>query len=798
MISLNCCGLLLTDGDQFCSSCGRRSGRLADLAPQVINLSPSETEWNLPLRNLGPGTLPYRIEVSTPHIEVVGMPSGEILGGNNQSIRLRLGPDAPPQVTAVATIWTRDAARRSWWIKDEEREVRVPVTVSRQLAATLYVPTLTLFFADAAPSQCLYLFNQGDETAAVTIQAPSSFRLSRTLDLQGERVLSLSIEGRSDAAVWVMRIAPIGPEQSLEVVCGTQQFSVNLLPLLPPSRAVFKPDYVVGIDFGTSNTSLRLRKVADPNATPIAIGEDRFPSALFIDLAHPKSALIGQAAIDAYNPAGNNETFLVSGIKTLIRLDMEPYINHGPLWSVANLLRLYLTELRRMIHEYLDKEGVKDENNILYVFTLPVLDAGGEGVKYARQEDRMRRAAEQAGFPDDPDLVWTITEPRAAAQQIAHVLPTYAGMAGFPSGIGPDTRLCVVDAGGGTTDVCIGDLKIDDTGCWKFIERKGGALTKSPGSAVDMFQALRYPDPTDYSKGRVRPDDSEIGGNAIDMEIGYRSLPNGSDQPHFLPQAWNSMYQDLMEIALLPIRVERFLEGIRKLKEELSDFEHHAIDLSEEDEGLPELYKYFGSREEEAMAGCDPIFDYSKDVAPVIEAQWKDPNVGAHLQQLLTEAGGCDFVIPIGGTTLTPAYLRELRKWTGLETVETPKKERMTAIVNGAVWTYDARMERMLPTALTLLVQIGTEAKKKKVLSAFQPLSACSTFSQRYIPAEETLRLTLMTEQGGREIEIARSEMRSPASGDIRVQTSVSEGRTFRLSVSPTGGASQILWEVTL
>ena len=185
MISLNCCGLLLTDGDQFCSSCGRRSGRLADLAPQVINLPPFETEWNLPLQNLGPGTLPYRIEISTPHVEVIGVPSGEILGGNNQSIRLRLGPDAPPQVTAVATIWTRDAARRSWWIKDEEREIRVPVTVSRKLAATLHVPALTLLFADAAPSQCLHLFNQGDETAVVTIQAPPSFQLSRTLDLQG-------------------------------------------------------------------------------------------------------------------------------------------------------------------------------------------------------------------------------------------------------------------------------------------------------------------------------------------------------------------------------------------------------------------------------------------------------------------------------------------------------------------------------------------------------------------------------------------------------------------------------------
>ncbi len=799
MISLNCCGLLLTDGDQFCSSCGRRSGRLADLAPQVINLSPSETEWNLPLQNHGPGTLPYRIEVSTPHIEVIGMPSGEILGGNNQSIRLRLVPDAPPQVTAVATIWTRDAARRSWWIKDEEREVRVPVTVSRKLAATLYVPALTLLFADAAPSQCLHLFNHGDETAVATIQAPSSFRLSRTLDLQGERVLSLSIEGRSDAAVWVMQTAPIGLERTLEVICGTQKFSVDLQPLLPPNSAVFKPDYVVGIDFGTSNTSLRLRTVSSPDVIPASIGEDRFPSALFINPTYPKSALIGQAALLAWeDPTKPEDAFFVSGIKTLVRLELEPYISHGPLWSVANLLRLYLTELRRMIHEYLDKEGIKDENNILYVFTLPVLDSGGEGVKYARQEDRMRRAAEQAGFPDDTDLVWTITEPRAAAQQIAHVLPTYAGMAGFPSGIGPGTRLCVVDAGGGTTDVCVGTLKIDDTGCWKFVERKGGALTKSPGHAVALFQELRYPEPADGMRGRVRPDDSEIGGHAIDMEIGYRSLPNGSDQPHFLAQAWTTLYPDLAEITLLPIRVERFLNGICKLKEELSDFEHHAIDLSEEDEGVPELSKYFRSREEEAMAGCDPIFEYSKDVAPVVEEQWKDPNVGSHLQQILAEAGGCDFVIPIGGTTLTPAYLRELRKWTGLETVETPKKERMTAIVNGAVWTYDARMERMLPMALTLLVQIGTEAKKKKVLSAFQPLSACSTFSQRYIPAEETLRLTLMTEQGGREIEIARSEMRSPASGDIRVQTSVSEGRTFRLSVSPTGGAAQILWEVTL
>ena len=198
------------------------------------------------------------------------------------------------------------------------------------------------------------------------------------------------------------------------------------------------------------------------------------------------------------------------------------------------------------------------------------------------------------------------------------------------------------------------------------------------------------------------------------------------------------------------------------------------------------------------MAGCDPIFDYSKDVAPVIEEQWKDPNVGPHLQQLITEAGDCDIIVPIGGTTLIPTFLKELRKWSGMELAEMPKKERMAAVANGAVWTYDARMERMLPMALSLHIQIGTQTKRKKVLSAFQPLSASSTFNQLYSPAEETLSLTLVTEKDGQEIEIARNEMRSPASGEIRVQTSVSEGSTFRLTASSTGGAAQTLWEVTL
>ncbi len=804
MTSLNCCDLVLTDGYQFCPRCGRRSGRLADLPPQLLSLLPAQPEWDLPLRNLGPGALPFRLEVSTPHIEVIGTPSGEMAGGKDRNVRLRLRPDAPAQVTGVVTVWARDAARRHWWIKDEEREVRAPLTITRRQAATLYVPTQTLLFADAAPTQCLHLFNQGDEPAPVTVQVPPAFTLSKTTSLPGERVLGFTIEAHGAAAVWVTRAAPLGAERTLEVTCGSQKHRVELRPLLPPSRDRFKPDYVVGIDFGTRNTSLRLRKVGAPDEAPLSIGEDRFPSTLFVNPAHPKSAVIGNEAwtawINAWNDPAQPEVFLVNGIKTLIRLDLEPYTEkYGPEWSVAHLLRLYLAELRRMIHQHLDKQGIKDESNILYVLTLPVLDTGE---KYARQEERMRLAASQAGFPDDPDLVWTITEPRAAAQQIAHALPHYAGREGFPPGIGADTRLCVVDAGGGTTDVCVGVLKIDESGRWSFVERKGGALTKAPGPALDLFQELLYPQTDSSVRGRVRPDDREIGGNVIDMEIGYRAVPNGSDQPHFVPNAWTVLYPKLTDAASLPLRVDNFLTGIRKLKEQLSDFERHKINLAEEDEGDLELDKYFGSSQQDAMAGCDTIFDYPKDIAPVIEDQWKDPNVGVHLQEILKEAGGCDVVVPVGGTTLIPTFLKELRKWSGLELAEMPKKERMTAVANGAVWTYDARMERMLPMPLTLHIQIGRDILEKIVLNAYQPLAAISTFNRLMEMDEETLRLSLTAKQAvGKEVqtlEIARAEFRASPNGQMRVQTSVSEGRVFRLTVSPVGGPAQTLWEVSL
>lgn len=797
MTTLYCCDLVLTDGYQFCPRCGRRSGRLADLPPQSLSLPPGQPEWDLPLRNLGPGTLPFRVEVSTPHVEVIGTPGGELPGGKDRTVRLRLRPEAPAQFTGVVTVWASDAERRSWWVKDAEREVRVPLIVTRRQAATLYVPAQCLLFADAAPTQCLHLFNHGDEPAVVVVQVPPAFTVSKTLALPGERVLSLTIEGRGSAAVSVTRISPIGAERTLEVTCGAQHYVVDLRPLLPPSRDPFKPDYVVGIDFGTRNTSLRLRKVAAPDEAPIAIGEDRFPSALFINPAYPKNAVIGNDALNAWNdPTQPDDVFLVEGIKTLIRLNLEPYMeSHGPEWSIAHLLRLYLTELRRMIALSLEKEGIRDESNILYVFTLPVLDAGE---KYARQEERMRRAAGLAGFPDDHDLVWTVTEPRAAAQQIAHALPHYAGKAGFPDGIGADTRLCVVDAGGGTTDVCLGDLKIDEAGRWSFVARVGDALTKSPGPAVDMFQGLLYPE---TGSRRTRPDDSEIGGNVIDMEVGYRAVPNGNDSPHFIVNPWNALYPELAEVTLLPRRAENFLDGIRKMKEQLSDFERHKIDLSQEDEGDLELLKYFRSDQADAMAGCDTVFDYPKDIAPVLVDLWKDPGAGPHLQKILAEAGGCDVVVPVGGTTLIPTFLKELRKWTGAELAEMPKKDRMTAVADGAVWTYDARMEQMLPVPLTLSIQVGRDVRKKVVLNAYQPLAALSTFSQRYDLSGEPLRLLLIAgqaDQAAKTFEIARAELRAPQDGQMRVLTSVSEGRVFRLTVAPTEGAAQTLWEVTL
>lgn len=64
------------------------------------------------------------------------------------------------------------------------------------------------------------------------------------------------------------------------------------------------------------------------------------------------------------------------------------------------------------------------------------------------------------------------------------------------------------------------------------------------------------------------------------------------------------------------------------------------------------------------------------------------------------------------------------------------------------------------------------------------------------------MRLSLLadgiTDPQGKPLEIARAELRATKSGQLRVQTTVSEGRVFRLTVCPTDGVPQTLWEVTL
>src|SRR5207253_295113 len=118
--------------------------------------------------------------------------------------------------------------------------------------------------------------------------------------------------------------------------------------------------------------------------------------------------------------------FLVRSIKTLVRLSEDPYLAHGPQWTTQRLLVLFLRSLKELTDQALQAWGIEDCGNVLYVFCLPVLDAGPE---YEAQKQRMVAAACQAGFhADDEDTTWFIEEPVAAALAAVRDLQARTGL----------------------------------------------------------------------------------------------------------------------------------------------------------------------------------------------------------------------------------------------------------------------------------------------------------------------------------------------------------------------------------
>ena len=485
---MNCCGQLLSDTWAHCPRCGRYAGRLEVLeaSPEYEVAAGRSTEKTLRIQNVGPRPITYKARIeSNGCVQLVGSPVGEVPQGEH-GITIRINSIPPPDRPASLFLESADGERPAddpWAPPQDRKHPPILLRIKGVPTPQLEIMPQFLVLTPERPQRDLVLTNRGKADFQVTLPpTPPGF------DYFGSF--------RSGASVLVPRQSQVsvpvvvsGPSRSAR---GTAIFKPDLgQPVSVEFRrtgAVAKralPAFIIGIDFGTRNSSIYVRRVRrgkqEDEIEAVPVGKDRvtrFPSALY--KASDGSWHFGPDAILRAQSDGRPGD-VVRGIKTLIRSQEEPYLHLGVEFGRFRLLTRFLRNVREAAKEFIltrwanelkaDSNGKIDFDGmeVLYVCTTPVLD----DTRREAVQREMARAARQALLPAEvaaslealpPELraaeetKWLqfATEPLAAALYIILKCKNVQVTVG--------NRIVVFDSGGGTTDIVEGKVTSDESG----------------------------------------------------------------------------------------------------------------------------------------------------------------------------------------------------------------------------------------------------------------------------------------------------------------------------------------------
>jgi len=282
------------------------------------------------------------------------------------------------------------------------------------------------------------------------------------------------------------------PEDSKLVFrTGNKQEYAVMLSCPPPPNNCRLPRAIVAIDFGTASTSVAFRKRSEKNVSEKNVSEQgilddvsflspfgtdtrRFPTRIHV--GRDRTITCGFAATEAYKEdltAG----YLFREIKSLLRNTKDVHVYPELLADNAqefikgafgeNWRESLVTAYLKWLHDDLIQPEIRDRlkaNNpyVLYVFSLPALDYGIDGGQfYTRQQEAMERCIRDAGFP--MENVHFAFEPVCAALALLHPKDSSWPKLNTPDyPVLPDTSMVVFDSGGGTTDVVLTRVEVDN------------------------------------------------------------------------------------------------------------------------------------------------------------------------------------------------------------------------------------------------------------------------------------------------------------------------------------------------
>ena len=519
-IHAHACPQIIKPETAFCPTCGRPTvGVSASPSAAQVVLAPGQNTLSLPLRVVGQAKVVVRARVAAAEpvrfktregVDTIfdgSAPKPENAGPLTITLPMVWTDDERPSLEVPRQVplhlETLDGPPRDIFNVEPANRARawapLVLQVSSPRPAKLEVATEVLLLSGRERERELELINSGDSPLQLRPPVvPVGFEISaRDSGNSGEWVLAPGAR-----KVWSVRAlsqAPAGATaMALHNIAGVE---LGKITMLVPARSALatRTRYVVGVDFGTSGTSIYQRDGRDDNQKAVALldvkaraGVDdpkRFPTVLYVSFKNGLESgfYIGYEALQKQQQKeGDAPGLFVREIKSLLRTDEEPFVlQFGPNYRVDLLLRRFLQKLREQIIEP-QLEGGRTAS-VAWNFSLPVLDshAGGSRQLFERQKSRLENAIRDAGTIKTGDELEFFTEPFCAAVYLLLGHGNYR----YPRNRGPRDGdwACIFDSGGGTTDVVLGRLRLEQ-GQMRFEEvRALGGYQKAGEQKVTTF-----------------------------------------------------------------------------------------------------------------------------------------------------------------------------------------------------------------------------------------------------------------------------------------------------------------------
>ena len=724
---------------RYCVRCGASSGLLelpsgdVDLAPISVHESAGAVRRSVEVHNRGFTDVRVRLRldeappwvrlVTASDIRVEPQGSSDVTlelappSSANGSYRFLLhlehddGPRSPVDRGAIAGLNWRLASMDASTVHMRVGIVeRMPLRLDQQV----------LVFSERLTSRTLTLRNPNGDAAEFSVLAPSGVDVrvpgSEATVVPGRNG---TVFGQTDLEVRVdlprLRAASATGAQDLIVIADEVQQSVRM-HVMQNGRTANAAPLVIGVDFGTDNTSVFARAPGSgepPEAVPIlGSHEARVPSYIAYERGSSIPKLYGRDAKDLLSqPERLQEDYRIEyDVKRWLRVASEDPRRR-------DALRDYLKRLYLDIEAYLRAKDMAAYAGIKFVFTLPVLD---QSELYETQRSVMRDAILEAfgariqrGITSADDFVF-VTEPQAAAACFLfdEAVLTEMGLPGYES----NDLFAVVDSGAGTTDLALvrvtGDAGIDR---FEVLAVRGTDLFAEPaGRTAGLgFFGGRWVDEQLYDLmvrvaadgiNRAYPD---VGATPESMRTYLEETLQRAGLDHKAPEKYVEMVKPRLftkshaghkvQLRQVPLIKERALDPDIDTSRYLPSY---AVTVGDFDERL-------------RHAG---VLDR---LTQTLAAMMTEGTGGERIQSLPPEQRHLRYIFAVGGNSHLPQLAQDLKaRFPGAAVLPSddtharmsPPEDldadtssiRMTAVARGSVWSVGDDQASLMPFRLTL------------------------------------------------------------------------------------------------